>query len=139
MADTYQIPGLIEMKDGSTTLLRSMTTGTVVRITSESDGSRVFDMMFPAFAGHDEITESFDDIMDLEEAYVTQWVRWAAVNIGMGFHPDTSADAYEPPLDTDLHAEYDKLIDLSHGYVDPYASGLDAWEDAGIIPKSPNA
>lgn len=74
-----------------------------------------------------------------QAAYAALWLEAAATDIGLGFHPDTRADDYEPPLRPDLAAQYDDMIGFCHGHLeDPYAIAYDAWDRAGLItsPKS---
>jgi hypothetical protein len=136
MTMNYQIPGLVQATEAASTLLRSQTTGAVVDVVANEDGDNVHNLTFPAFDGHEEMRGTYDDIMDLEDEYVVQWVRWAAVTIGVGFHPDTPAEDYDPPLESALAEEYDALLKLSHGYADPYETAVDAWEAAGIVEPS---
>lgn len=136
MTTDYQIPGLDKVTDGASTSLRSKTTGAVVNVVTDDDGGTDYNLVFPAFAGHEELRGTYDDITDLEHDYVIHWVRWAAVTIGAGFHPDTPAEDYSPALDPALAEEYDALLNISHGYTDPYETSIDAWEAAGIVEPS---
>jgi hypothetical protein len=132
MISEYSIPGLVTISDDSSVHMQSQTTGATVKVDIGEDGARTYGLSFPAFEGHEELLDTFDDIIDLEDVYVTQWIRWNAVTIGLGFHPDTPADGYEPPLSEALAAEYDRLIEISHGYTDPYEVSIEAWEAAGL-------
>lgn len=83
-------------------------------------------------------TEEFDYFLDVEIAYAKRWIEWCAVEIGLGFHPDTSARNYEPPLSEALARQYDPMIAWAHemletGNTDPYEVGLAAFEAAGLI------
>lgn len=138
----YSLPGFTtSQSDDGITMLHSETTGMTVRISLDSDGDTEFKATLPAFAGHDEATLETDDFIDIEEFYGEQWIRWAAVTIGLGFHPDTSADNYiEGSLSPALMAEYDEMIGRAHQWcADPYEVSLDAWDKAGLIPPDMSA
>ncbi|NTF23542.1 hypothetical protein G6L37_34795 [Agrobacterium rubi] len=142
MTPEYSISGLVTINEDASVHMRSQTTGASVKVDRGDDGGTTYDLVFPAFEGHEELRESFDDILDLEDAYVKQWIRWTAVTVGLGFHPDTPAEDYEPPLSAPLAAEYDRLIEISHGYTDPYEVSIEAWNAAGLVEGSdtkPNA
>lgn len=85
-------------------------------------------------AGKDELILQSDDLDEILTAYAEAWMRWVAVHIGMGFHPDTSASEYEPRLEPGLFDQYDEMIGFAHQRLDDiYAISLDAWEKAGVI------
>jgi hypothetical protein len=55
--------------------------------------------------------------------------RWVAV-FGMGFHPDTRGNDYDPPLTAEMAAEYDADMETLFGLGgDPYAPGIAAMEE----------
>lgn len=78
------------------------------------------------------------DLASAQTAYAKLWMESVAVGVGLGFHPDTPADAYEPALEADLAAQYDEMIGFCHDHLeDPYAVGYEAWEKAGLIEATP--
>jgi len=87
--------------------------------------------------------EEFDYFLEAEIAYARAWIEWVTVEIGLGFHPDTPARDYEPPLNEPLRRQYDAMIAWSHemlelGKTDPYEVGLAAMEAAGMIEAQPD-
>lgn len=87
--------------------------------------------------GKDEPILDSDDLDEIIAAYAKAWLQWVAVNIGLGFHPDTRAQSYEPGLESGLAAQYDPVIELVFERLeDPYEVGLSAWQAAGLIEGS---
>ena len=83
---------------------------------------------------------SSHDLKVIERAYTEAWIRAVAVSIGIGFHPDTRADHYAPPLPEPLLSEYDAVMDLvCDSGIDPYEVGMDAWRQAGMIEPTQTA
>lgn len=84
--------------------------------------------------GLDPVALGGGDLDGLMDAWAERWLRVVAVEIGLGFHPDTPAGDYEPALEGALAEEYDRMLDFVFERLeDPYAVGLDAWEMAGLI------
>lgn len=78
------------------------------------------------------------DEQALAVGYATTWLETIACKIGMGFHPDTSADQYSPALPEPLNSEYDTMIgfvfeQLTDEANDPYAIAMAACEEGGVI------
>lgn len=137
MIAEYLMPGFAKTQ-ATPTVQRSRTTGAIVEVVSDAGNMKLFRLSFPDFDGHSKLQETYADMSALQRDYVIQWVRWAAVTIGTGFHPDTPSDDYQPPLDPVLSDEYDLLLGLSHDYADPYEISIEAWEAAGIVEGDEN-
>lgn len=111
--------------------------------TQDGDAKRysLYKVHDPQDIGKDELLTESDDLDEIKKAYAIAWIRWASVDgIGLGFHPDTSAEQYEPALDERLAEQYGDMIDFGHEQLrvpgeDVYSIGLQAWADAGMIPK----
>lgn len=59
--------------------------------------------------------------------------HWVA-RLGLGFHPDTRGADYSPALSADDVQRYDRDMEtLMRAPGDPYAIGLEAMADAGLI------
>lgn len=83
---------------------------------------------------------STTDLAEAQSAYARGWLRSAATGIGLGFHPDTPAAGYEPPLGDALAAQYDTMIGFCHDHLeDPYEVSMSAWRDAGLVSDGPSA
>ena len=66
----------------------------------------------------------------LARQYMRRWVS----HIGIGFHPDTPAADYVPPLSDDDAKQYDlDMLFCQLVLQDPYADGLRAMRDAGLL------
>jgi hypothetical protein len=88
----------------------------------------------PAFGGHEAYVVEIRGEASVAEKYADYWMRWVSVEVGIGFHPDTSAKNYTPSLPAALNNEYDGMISFCFEHMeDPYEVGIDAWEKAGII------
>ena len=120
----------VKAVDGKT-VWTSATTGVVL---TNSGGKQPYTLFVPGRDGAPADEMKFDYLDQAVEAWSKAWLEWAAVEIGLGFHPDTSAENYVPPLPAALAAEYDSMISLSHQTLqDPYAVSIEAWERAGLI------
>lgn len=49
--------------------------------------------------------------------------------IGFGFHPDTPADGYDPPLPPELRARYERVVSNAFSALDPYEVGVRTFEE----------
>ncbi len=84
------------------------------------------------------IHASTDDRAEARAAYAEAWLRNVAVAIGLGFHPDTRADDYSPPLEPGLAAEYDAMLERAFDLLpDPYETAFEAWREAGLLQGEP--
>lgn len=127
--------------EGRTVTFRNPLCGIVVEQIGRFFG-KPFVMTSKDAVGHVR-TEEFDYFLDVEIAYAKAWIEWVTVEIGLGFHPDTPARDYEPPLTEPLRRQYDAMIAWSHemlalGKTDPYEVGLAAMEAAGLIESQPD-
>jgi len=78
------------------------------------------------------------DVTKARTAYAEAWLRAVAVEIGLGFHVDTPAGQYEPPLPEGLGAQYDDMISYAHDNLqNPYEVTMAAWLDAGLVSDGP--
>ena len=48
--------------------------------------------------------------------------------IGLGFHPDTRVDEYQPPLPPEIAAKYERVVEAAFGSFDPYEVGCQVFE-----------
>lgn len=79
-----------------------------------------------------------NDRTDARIAYAEAWLRNVAVSIGLGFHPDTRAGSYSPPLEPGLASEYDAMLDRVFTLLpDPYEVAYSAWREAGLLEDEP--
>jgi hypothetical protein len=62
--------------------------------------------------------------MPTDRAQAIAAVRWMVRTIGLGFHPDTRALDYAPPLPRRLRGVYDALLDAAFQHCDVYAVGV---------------
>jgi len=128
----HKLPGaqLVETENGYD--LVSPSSGIRVSV-DETSASPAFKMSVPAAPGSDGYDFGTDDWIDLSVAYADAWLRWAITHVGTGFHIDTPASDYVPPLDEPLRSELDPMIDFAHRYLnDPYEVAMDAAEKAGL-------
>jgi hypothetical protein len=71
------------------------------------------------------------------------WLDTVVARLGLGFHPDTRADAYvdaygQQSLGLAEIAAYEEGLDLLSARVDVYAAGVDAFRRAGLLePEQP--
>lgn len=65
-------------------------------------------------------------------------VAHLAVEIGLGFHPDTPADDYtldgRPLFDGEEACLVDLRVTEAFAECDPYEVAIQAWNDAGLLP-----
>ena len=95
------------------------------------DGNYVW--LFEAF-GPDPYTRAPDDKRAENILLARQYMRRWVSHIGIGFHPDTSAADYVPPLSDDDAKQYDlDMLFCQLVLQDPYADGLRAMRDAGLL------
>lgn len=129
-----EIEGMtFEVNDGQT-VWTNATTGIVL---TNSGGRQRYTLSIPERNGGSPMEAKFDFLDDAIAAYSKAWLEWAAVKIGLGFHPDTYAELYEPPLPSALAAEYDKMIRLAHRTMqNPYEIAMNAWRKAGLVQDS---
>ena len=78
------------------------------------------------------------DVFNLDEA--EHFVRWAARDIGLGFHPDTRFADYVDLSGSRLFSDdtakrCDDYMADSFGFgMDPYQVAIDEWERSGLLP-----
>jgi uncharacterized protein YciU (UPF0263 family) len=125
---SYKIPGTHKTATDNGYDLVSRSSGITVSVTDNSD-VLIFELKAPENAAAAEFTASTDNWQELRRMYAESWITWVTAEIGMGFHPDTPADHYTPPLPSPLKGEYDFMISFAHEHLeDPYAVGLDAMD-----------
>lgn len=74
------------------------------------------------------------ELTEASRASCETWLRGVAGAIGMGFHCDTPADRYDPPLSPADAAALARGLDLCFEYLpDPHETALRGWVDAGIL------
>lgn len=134
------IPGLARKETDGGIELVSECTGMRIEVGNFRGRDR-FTLHAPAFQGEGELTFKTSKWPEIRAAYGERWLRWVTVTIGLGFHPDTSADQYSPDLPEPLRSEYDEMIDFIFECVpgDPYAIGMDAWEKGGFLDDQSTA
>ena len=75
---------------------------------------------------HDEHVQN----IQFAQRSLNRWVQ----HIGIGFHPDTRGADYEPPLTAGEAKQYDlDMLFCQLVLQDPYAAGLRAMKDAGLL------
>ncbi len=65
-----------------------------------------------------------------EERELIREYKCLIMRVGLGFHPDTPFDDYEPPIDFMSEEQFDRIV---HGVFeipnfDPYEEGLEIFE-----------
>lgn len=136
----YAIPGMKRAKTPDGYELVSAASGMKVSVSDRAEEPKFF-LTAPANPASDPISLAFEDWNELTTAVAEAWMIWVTTEIGIGFHPDTPASHYEPPLPTELAAEYDGMIIFCHeNLYDPYEPGLDTmiklgWND-GPLPET---
>jgi uncharacterized protein YciU (UPF0263 family) len=122
----YKIPGTRKVVTDKGYDLVSPASGITVSVTDSKD-ILMFDLKAPENAAAAEFTASTDNWQELCAMYAESWLTWVTAEIGMGFHPDTPAEDYTPPLPAPLMGEYDPMISFAHEHLeDPYEIGLNA-------------
>jgi hypothetical protein len=123
----YEIPGTDTVQTDRGYDLVSRASGITVSVTDNSD-ILMFDLKAPENAVSKAFSGSTDDWKEACRMFAESWITWVTAEIGMGFHPDTPADHYTPPLQSPLRGEYDAMIGFVHEHIDPYAVALDAMD-----------
>lgn len=133
----YVLPGTIRTEENGQVVLTNPTTGNRILFSKDGDLD-VFCIELPGNKEHgSDRAAGIYNFEEVRRIYAERWLNKVAVDIGIGFHPDTSADAYEPPLPDGLRGEYDDMLDLVFEVIDdPYAFSMRAWEHAGLVSPS---
>lgn len=91
----------------------------------------------PHDVGKDRPIIESDDLDEVLDAYAAEWISKIAVDIGLGFHPDTSVENYVAALEPAMASQYEDMIAFADERLeDMYGTSLEAWEKAGLIPSS---
>ena len=125
------------MEDGSAVYKSQTSDLEIIQADAKNPNSAMM-IKAPAFKGHEAYEVEIQGEETVAAKYADYWLRWVSVEIGTGFHPDTSAELYDPRLPVALNAEYDGMLDFCFEHIpDPYEVGINAWEKAGYIDPDP--
>lgn len=135
------IPGTYDANETSEGFdLVSAASGMVVSVSCRSDRP-TYSLKVPANPAAEALSFSTDQLSELYRAYAESWIIWVETEIGLGFHPDTPADAYDPPLPLVIEEHYDEMIGFADQHLDDmYATAVDTairmgWHE-GPLPES---
>lgn len=131
----FEIPGTtyVPVDDGYELVSRASGIKLIVTDTPEL---KIFEVRSPEFAGEPEFSDSTEFWDQAARIYAERWIRWVTAEIGLGFHPDTRAEDYEPPLEQPLRTEYDPALGFVFEHLeDPYEVGLDAMYKSGVAVR----
>lgn len=136
---TEDFPGSkVEVEAPGLLILRNVTCGLSISLDGEPHRYSVV-LCQDSDAGGESLASGVGKT-EAQAAYAKGWMQAVAAGIGLGFHPDTPASAYEPPLEAGLADHYDAMIGFCHDHLeDPYAVAMDAWREHGLLSDGPAA